>query len=69
MQMVSTVINLPLPAAKVVVAGIALRLLSNVAGSEERLRQTRETASKRKHKEEASGACCSTFVRIAEFVK
>jgi hypothetical protein len=54
-----------------VCAGVPLLLLlfSNIAGSEERLRQTRETATKRKHKEEASGACCSTFVRTAAFAK
>jgi hypothetical protein len=57
--------------AENVCAGVPLLLLlfSNIAGSEERLRQTRETASKRKPKEEASGACRSTFVRIAAFAK
>jgi hypothetical protein len=69
MQMVSRVINLPLQAAKAVDAGITLRLLSNIASSEERLQKTRAVANKRRLREEASGASCSTFVRIPAFAK
>ena len=64
------VINLPEGSAATVFLGLAfISLSSNIAISEERLRQMREMARKRKHKEGASGARCSTFVRIAAFAK
>jgi len=70
MQTLSRVIDVAEGSAAKVFVGLAfISLSSNVEGRKERLRQKREAARKRKHKEEASGMCCSAFVSIAAFAK